>query len=1343
MDSLSSQALGDGELIAGRYRITSLLGRGGMGIVHGAIDELTGQRVAIKRTLPDASSKTLELFKREFHTLHGLRHPNIIEVYDYGRDRERWFYTMELLEGGDLGQAAPLPWRKVCTYLRQIATLLGMLHARRLLHRDISPRNIWLLPDGRLKLIDFGALSAFGVPTEVVGTPPLIAPEWLFNRSAAVCVDQRADLYALGALGYWLLTGVHACHALPSADVSRAAARQPRPPSSLAAPEAQREAIPAELDSLILALLRHDAAARPENSEYVIDRIDAILGPASEIAEHAPHSYLRSKAFVGRGSQLQRVDELLRGRGDAAHALIVLGAPGLGRSRFLEELALLGSLSGAASVLVRASGAEHAYGLASALATRLIDRMPEQALAAARKNASVLGQLSHELRERLGAPPPGRALPRSHELQQVLTDWVVTLKSQRNLLILVDDVESSDVESAAWLGVLARQCTGPEMTLVVAVRDAPNERPALPLQLLYRSADTLRLSPLSAAEVELLLHSVFGPAEYLGRTAQAVYAASHGNPAHCLELLESLVDRGLARYSEGSWTLPGLLPEAELPKARSAVQLARLHELSHPARQLAELLSVADVRLTRSDCISLSELSESDTSAALVELVLGGVLGESEQGYAFVHAGVQEHVSDASTTECRTRAHAKLGALLLSTARDPVDALRAGLHLFRAGDRARGEQLTAAAVRYLFAGHPERLQSAIGLMESAVELFRAAGSRDEALAGPLAVLVDASGYIDHRLAARYGMHALATLERVLGLDRVRVLRRYLGGRASLLVALAPAVIAHRAELRELLRMFVHTAAVLHGVATASIDLETTARCANALEPLAVFGPRHVAGFLHTGMLAIGSIATAAHAQALDATLEAAKIADSRVSIRGLPENMRRDAITGSLFAVGVMECWRMSATALEIADRIEEFGPIEAMNADHLRAVYYSLRGERARAAEYRQQFERRALQSSAAWQVVTLGPLDAQFTALWTHDALLAKRAAAELDRLSHELPTLRHEARHARATYLVLCGRYREVVEIMRGSDAPTNSVGWLRGQGILARAHNRLGEHARARELCQLALADRSEADLTFVVLNLHVQLELVLAEAALGELDSARERVKRLLAQHADRVGPLALGAIHEARARVALFERDHEIARLHCTAMRRAYDPTGSATLFELTDQLADQVALAERGERPVRQGVVALLGDDANLITRVHRFRMQGERRWEARARRGLRVALELTGAQDGFVISAAEQGDILYADEREPPVEVLQWAKAVRMSSAEPREPTRPKTMPGCSAELRWKDVCYRMFPLKSPADEADPARLLVLAFEETGSGVLDERMLAIVTGALQETLA
>ncbi|HKU39998.1 MAG TPA: serine/threonine-protein kinase, partial [Polyangiales bacterium] len=486
MDALGAPILPmDGELIAGRYRVVSLLGQGGMGVVHAVNDELTGQRLAIKRTLPGTSGKSHELFKREFHTLHGLRHPNIIDVYDYGRDGDRWFYTMELLEGGDLGTAAPLPWRQVCSYLRQIAALLGMLHARRLLHRDVSPRNIWIQPDGRLKLLDFGALSPFGVPTDVVGTPPMIAPEWLAARSSSIHVDQRADLYALGALGYWLLTGTHACHALSIAEVARIS-QLPQPPSSIV-----QASIPAELDSLILALLRRDPAARPENVEHVIARIDAIAAPALEPVDHAAHSYLRSKSFVGRRFELQRIELLLRGDSGGAHAVVVQGPAGQGRSRFLEELALLGSLSGAVSVHVRASEPERPYALANALALRLIARMPEQALAAARSGAAVLGQLSREVQQRLGVPPQEVASGRRHELQQALTDWVFALAAQRKLLILVDDVDSTDPETAVWLGALARHANARRLILVVSLRDGASQHSALPLQLLFKMADRL------------------------------------------------------------------------------------------------------------------------------------------------------------------------------------------------------------------------------------------------------------------------------------------------------------------------------------------------------------------------------------------------------------------------------------------------------------------------------------------------------------------------------------------------------------------------------------------------------------------------------------------------------------------------------------------------------------------------------------------------------------------------------------------------------------------------------------------------------------------------------------
>ncbi|HKU41167.1 MAG TPA: hypothetical protein VJR89_23555, partial [Polyangiales bacterium] len=848
-------------------------------------------------------------------------------------------------------------------------------------------------------------------------------------------------------------------------------------------------------------------------------------------------------------------------------------------------------------------------------------------------------------------------------------------------------------------------------------------------------------APLSAAEVEQLLHSVFGPTDYLGRTAQAVYAASQGNPAHCLELLEHLVDRGLARYREGGWTLPGLLSEAELPHRRSAMHLARLEKLSAPARRLSEVLSVADGRLRRSDCFAVSELSETDTAGALVELVLGGVLVESELGYAFVHASVRKHAASALTAQRLTRAHLRLGKSLLVAARDPVDAMRAGLHLFRAGDRHRGEHLTAAAVRYVLDGHRDRSLSAIPLMEAAVELFGAAGCRPEVLSGPLTVLADASGFIDHRLAARYGERLIATFERVLCLPRARQLSPVLGRRAALAVAMAAAARSCKGSLLEQVRMFVHSIGILHGVATASIDLATTRRCQQALAPLAVLGPHHAAGYLYEALDGISAIATEAHAKALVGTREFVHVAEHRKPIHGLKPPMRRDSITSGIFALGVLECWRMNEEALRLAARLEAFGPLEAMNAAHLRAVYYSLRGERALAAEHREQFEARALQIGAAWQVVTLGPLDAQFTALWTHDALLGKRAAAELERLSQELPSMRHEALHARATYLVLCGRYHEVIETMHASDAPRHVIGWARGQGILARAHNRLGEHARARELCRAVLAEKCEEDLTFVVLNLHVQLELSLAEAALGELDSARERVKRLLAQHADRVGPLALGAIHETRARVALFERDYDVARLHCTAMRRAYAPAQSATLFELTDQLADQIALAEHGDRPLGRNLTALLGDAAELITRVHLLGGdQSENRWEARARRGLRIALELTGAQSGFVIAPATQGDAVYADEREPDGAVVRWARSLREPKSD-HSGTQRLTKLGCSAELRVNDTCYCLFQIR--AHSLESRAVLVLGFRETSSRPPDQRVLAILTGALQETLA
>src|SRR5690606_22323630 len=142
-------------LVAGRYRIDAVLGRGAMGQVLRAHDLTTGQPVALKRfNLPTEQHDDRLRFRHEFHTLARLRHPRIVQAHDYGVDDQgRPFYAMELLDGQDLSELAPVPWRRACGLLRDVASALAFLHARGLLHRDVAPRNVRCTEDGRAKLL--------------------------------------------------------------------------------------------------------------------------------------------------------------------------------------------------------------------------------------------------------------------------------------------------------------------------------------------------------------------------------------------------------------------------------------------------------------------------------------------------------------------------------------------------------------------------------------------------------------------------------------------------------------------------------------------------------------------------------------------------------------------------------------------------------------------------------------------------------------------------------------------------------------------------------------------------------------------------------------------------------------------------------------------------------------------------------------------------------------------------------------------------------------------------------------------------------------------------------------
>jgi serine/threonine protein kinase len=317
----------------GRYELKSEVARGGMGAVYRAYDRLAEREVAYKRlVVPHNRLHALfvGLFQREYDTLVQLKHPAIVDAYEYGFDAQGPFYTMELLTGQGLMELAPLPAREVCRILRDVASALALLHARRLIHRDLSPSNVRLNGEGRTKLIDFGALTPFGPAPNIVGTPGFMAPETLERGSE---LDQRADLYALGALAYFALTRKTAVRARTLAELPVAFLAPVEPPS-------RHADVPPALDELVMGLLARNPLARPQSAAEVMERLTAIadLGPEPDEALVA-ESYMASPRLVGRAAVLARLELALprsarrarpssfsqqRGRGAAPYSIISL-----------------------------------------------------------------------------------------------------------------------------------------------------------------------------------------------------------------------------------------------------------------------------------------------------------------------------------------------------------------------------------------------------------------------------------------------------------------------------------------------------------------------------------------------------------------------------------------------------------------------------------------------------------------------------------------------------------------------------------------------------------------------------------------------------------------------------------------------------------------------------------------------------------------------------------------------------------------------------------------------------------------------------------------------------------
>lgn len=269
-----------GTVIAGRYEVVKCLGAGSMGLVYACRHrELSGHLVAVKVLFPEVSQDRIAAarFRNEIFASYGVSHPNVVRAYEYIRDGDLVAYTMEYVGGGDLADRLgrskdPLSIGDIIKILSQMCAGVQAIHDAGIVHRDLKPENILLTRDGDVKIADFGIARTGHGPklTEhggVVGTIDYVSPEYMLNSQ----VDWRSDIYAIGILGYEMLTGESPFRGdSVYATMTKRLKTDPEPPSR------QRGDCPQELDYIISRAMQRDPEARYQSTAEMFNDLQAL-----------------------------------------------------------------------------------------------------------------------------------------------------------------------------------------------------------------------------------------------------------------------------------------------------------------------------------------------------------------------------------------------------------------------------------------------------------------------------------------------------------------------------------------------------------------------------------------------------------------------------------------------------------------------------------------------------------------------------------------------------------------------------------------------------------------------------------------------------------------------------------------------------------------------------------------------------------------------------------------------------------------------------------------------------------------------------------------------------------
>ena len=728
-----ARPLGTGEG-ARRYTVLRELGAGGMGVVYEAIDNASSTRVALKM-LPAVDPHSLFGFKNEFRSLAALVHPNLVSLYELVAEGDRWFFTMELVDGVDFRThvrgshpAAERPsFRdrvdedRLRGALAQLAEGVDALHRNGVLHRDLKPSNVLVRQDGRVAILDFGLAVALNEALDTSehssGTLAYMSPEQLGGDP----LGPPSDWYAVGTMLYEVLTGQLPFSGSPQEVFFTKTAGSVTPPHDIV------RDVPVDLEALCLELLHPDPTQRPTGAQVLQRLTNSQVPEGPPRPDRSTHVF---RLFIGRDDLIDRLERALdQTRGGATTTAYVHGPSGAGKSALLEQF--LVDARQDESVVVLAGRCYEQESVPFKAVDTIVDALTRWLLR--RSSAELDGLLPRDIAalarvfpvlERVesvaDAPRDAILAPDPRELRRrafgALREILVRIGQTAPIIAAIDDLQWGDVDSAELLSAILEPPDAPRLLFVASFRSEYRDTSAC-LKALDRGLtaagghlaghEDIEVQPLTSGDASLLANALL--VGHPRGVAARIAGESGGNPFFIHEL---------ARYANEhpEWMAEAGAEAFDLER----VVWDRVSRLPAAARTMLELVAIAGQPVRnahwRDATGDVSVDPQSFARLRFDHLIRSTGSGPDDEVETY-HDRIRETVAARLDDPVRTAHHRRL-ALSMESHGD-ADAETVAVHFSRGGERQR------AGVHYARAAHGA---------ERALAFDRAATLYEQALA---------------------------------------------------------------------------------------------------------------------------------------------------------------------------------------------------------------------------------------------------------------------------------------------------------------------------------------------------------------------------------------------------------------------------------------------------------------------------------------------------------------------------------------------------------------------------------------------------------------------------------